>query len=118
MLAWWVIFQVWPRWPLRLVSDERCRDQDPSCSFGTGLVNFILTAAILTAATVAVGWIVLWVIRVRPAWPIAVLGPVVGWLLLQLAGGILNNLPVLLLAVAFAFSYGMAGLISTPRRKG
>jgi hypothetical protein len=57
----------------------------------------------------------LWVLRMRPAWPVALLGPVTllvaGWLVLVL----LPEHPVVVVAALAALSYATAGALSIRR---
>jgi hypothetical protein len=113
VLAWWAIFTRWPSWPLRLTNDREC--QDMGCALGGAFASLLIMIPLVIALTVTVGWIVLRAIRVRPAWPIAVVGPVLGWVLVLLAGGVIGEPTVWWQVAAFAVGYGFAGLLSAPR---
>jgi hypothetical protein len=86
-----------------------CRVEGFEC-LGQALVG----AAIAVPVALAAGWPLLWLLRVRPAWPVALLGPliliVVGWLGLAL----LPEHPLVVIALA-ALSYAMAGALSMRR---
>jgi hypothetical protein len=116
VLGWWAFFRAFPNLPVR-VGDEKCRN-DLGCGLGAAYVSIILTVALVIAVSVLVAWIVLWAIRMRPAWPVAILGPVVGWLLALLLAKLLHqsSLSTVWLAVlAMAAGYGLTGLITARR---
>lgn len=114
VLAWWVVFLIWPGVP-RLV-DFQGDCHQIGCAIGNAIVSLILTIALVTGLSIAVGWIVLAAVGVRPAWPIAVVGPIFGWIIVQLTNGIADGGSVLWLTVVFAVGYGVAGLLSAPRK--
>lgn len=118
VLAWWGFFRLFPELPLRLAGDEQCR-QDFGCGLGAALISVILTVSLVIAVSVAVGWGVLWAVGVRPAWLMAIVGPVAGWLLLLLADRALHPTSVRNVwevVVGMGVGYGLIALISGKRR--
>jgi hypothetical protein len=117
VLIWWGLFRLSPRWPLRLVGDDTCRS-DLGCGLGAAIVSLIITVAVVLAISMAAGWLLLWAVRVRPAWPVALVGPILGWVVWWLANPVLQHVfgdTTWRAVVAFAVGYGLAGLI-TPQR--
>src|SRR2546423_12103174 len=118
VLAWWGFFRLFPNLPVHLVGDEKCRN-DLGCGLGAAYLSIILTVTLVALVSVAVGMVVLRAIGFRPALPVAILGPVIGWLVLLVAGKALHlpSVGSLWWVVAgMAAGYGLAGLIS-PRRQ-
>jgi hypothetical protein len=73
---------------------------------------------VVLAISMAAGWLLLWAVRVRPAWPVALGGPILGWVVWWLANPVLQHVfgdTTWRAVVAFAVGYGLAGLI-TPQR--
>lgn len=112
VLFWWGLIRLWPRWPLNIVRDDSCRNF--GCALGTALISLVLTVAVILAGSIAIGWVLLWAIRVRPAWPVAILGPVLGWVLLQLIGQAQTG-SVGWIVLGMAIGYAFAGFISARR---
>jgi hypothetical protein len=112
VLVWRLIFRLAPNWPPRIGRGDQCRDF--GCALGAALTSLVLTLAVVIASSMVVGWVVLRAIRVRPAWPVAILGPVLGWAILALAGQAQSG-SVGWLVPGMAVGYGLAGLISAPR---
>lgn len=117
VLGWWAFFRAFPGLPFKLVTgDERCRN-DLGCGLGAAYVSIVLTVTLVIAVSLVVGLLVLWAIRVRPGWPVAVLGPVLGWLIALLLGRSLHvSLSLGVAMGAMAVGYGVAGLL--PARRG
>src|SRR5438094_108700 len=113
VLAWWGIFRLAPNWPLRIARSDRC--QDFGCALGAALADLALTAVVVIASSMAAGWVVLRAFRVRPAWPVAILGPVLGWAILQLVGQAQSG-SVGWILPAMAVGYGLAGFVSVRRK--
>jgi uncharacterized membrane protein HdeD (DUF308 family) len=116
VLGWWAFFMAFPDLPVHLVGDERCRN-DLGCGLGAAYLSIVITVTLVVAASVVVGLLVLRAIRVRPGWPVAVLGPVLGWLVALLLGNAMHESLSLGLAMgAMAVGYGVAGML--PARRG
>ena len=112
VLVWSGIFRLAPHWPTSIVRSDQCRDF--GCALGAALTGLVLTAAVVIAGSMVVGWVVLRAIRVRPAWPVAILGPVVGWAILLLIGQAQSGSLGWILP-AMAAGYALAGFVSARR---
>ena len=117
VLGWWGFFRAFPDLPVHLIGDEKCRN-DLGCGLGAAYVSIVITVTLVIAVSVVVAWIVLSAIQVRPAWPVAILGPVFGWLVALLLGKAVHeaSLSLGVAVAAMAAGYGLAGLVSARRR--
>jgi hypothetical protein len=114
VLVWWGVFRAWPQLAIDLVPNEGCANL--GCALGAALVSLVLAVALVVMLSIAIGWLVLHAARVRPAWPAALLGPVLGWVIGWLADPVLPEHPVIMLVPPVALGYGLAAIASTPRK--
>jgi hypothetical protein len=78
VLVWWAVFLLNPRLPATMVDEPSC-DGALECSggsLGAIMVDLLLTVLVMVMSSVVASWPVLWLLRVRPSWPVALLGPV------------------------------------------
>lgn len=117
VLGWWAFFRAFPELPVHLIGDEKCRN-DLGCGLGAAYLSIVITVTLVLAVSVLVAWIVLSAIRIRPAWPVAILGPVLGWLVALLLGKALHeaSLSLGVAVAAMAAGYALAGLLPARRR--
>jgi hypothetical protein len=116
VLIWWGAFKLVPNLVFRIDKPEGCNEI--GCALSAALASVVLTIALVVAMSVALAWIILSLLGVRPALPVALLGPVLGFalaLLISRGFEFVFGQSVPLLALAAAAGYGVAGLV-TPKR--
>lgn len=93
VLGWWGFFLLFPELPFSLVEPEvsgsSCEAARVLCELAgaaTGaLLGLLLTTTLVLSLSLPIGWGLLWLLRVRPALPTALLGPVLAWLVGSMA---------------------------------
>lgn len=118
MVIWWAIFHNWPDLFFPHLVD--CGPNPSlSCGLGGAIVGVALVVGVVVALSVLAGWLLLWVARVHPAWPVALAGPIIAGLLTWLSNPITHVLlgqSILRALLPVAVGYGLAGLIIRGRR--
>jgi hypothetical protein len=117
VVIWWAIFHNWPDLLFPHLVD--CGPNPTlSCGLGGAIVGVILVIGVVVALSVLGGWLLLWLAQLRPAWPVAVAGPIIAGLLTWLTNPITHVLfgqSILRALLPVAVGYGLAGLIIRSR---
>lgn len=123
VLGWWGFFLLFPDLPLSLVSPGRpggdCEAVRALCeaagAVGGAMISFVFTIALVLGLSLPIGWGLLWLFRVRPAYPTALLGPVLAWVIGSTAdrlGGIAGGEPPVALALCVGIGYAAAAFVT------
>jgi hypothetical protein len=116
VLVWWAIFRAAPDAFFNLVGVDCAPNADLGCALGGAILSVIVAVIVVVAVSIVVGWFVLWAIGVRPAWAVALVGPVLGWVIAWLAEPVLTSMfgsGVARVAVPVALGYGLAAAITS-----
>lgn len=122
VLLWWAVFSIAPGLLTGLVGaeDVACAPgADFGCALGAALLSVVLGVAVVVAASIVLGWLVLRLFGVRPAWLVALLGPVLGWALAWLGSAPLSAAfgdSVWRVFVPITLAYGIAGSLTARKR--
>jgi hypothetical protein len=116
VLIWWAIFKAAPDSVFSLVGVDCAPNADLGCALGGAILSVIVAVIVVVAVSIVVGWIVLWAIGVRPAWAVALVGPVLGWVLAWLGEPVLTSMfgsGVARVAVPMGLGYALAAAITS-----
>ncbi|NIJ12572.1 hypothetical protein FHU38_002916 [Saccharomonospora amisosensis] len=124
VLGWWGFFLGFPDLPFSLVSPRQvgsdCEAARVLCeaasAVGGALISFLLTTALVLGLSLPIGWGLLWLLRVRPAYPTALLGPVLAWAIGSMADrltSIAGGEPPVALAGCAGIGYATAAFVTT-----
>jgi hypothetical protein len=117
VVIWWAIFHNWPDLFFPHLVD--CGPNPSlSCGLGGAIAGVALVISTVVALSVLAGWLLLWVAQVRPAWPVALAGPILAGLLTWLSNPVTHVLfgqSILRALLPVAVGYGLAGLIIRKR---
>jgi hypothetical protein len=118
VVVWWAIFHNFPDLLFPHLVDCGL-NPTLSCGLGGAIAGVILVVGVVVAVSVLAGWLLLGVAQVRPAWPVALAGPIIAGLLTWLTNPITHVLlgqSILRALLPVAVGYGLAGLIIRTRR--
>ncbi|GAA4415975.1 hypothetical protein GCM10023148_12710 [Actinokineospora soli] len=127
VLAWWAILSTWPEAVFTLVGadDVSCPEaQGWGCEIGAAFLSVILGVTLIISSGVGLVWWGLSLVGVRPAWPVALLGPVFTLFAVWVGDKALGELGALGSAlVPVAAGYALAALVTArvpgpPRVRG
>lgn len=113
VLGWWWVFSAAPNLAINL-TDTTCADF--GCALGAALVSFIVTIAMVVSVSMVVGWALLWTVGVRPAWLVAITGPILAWVVGWLAQSIIPS-GIWRFLIPVAIGYAVAGLLTSRQAK-
>lgn len=122
--GWWGFFLLFPELPFSLVDPGALSSDCESARFlcelagaaAGALLSFLLTTTLVLGLSVPIGWGLLWLLRVRPALPAALLGPVLAWFIGSTADhivGITGGEAPVWLACWVALGYATAAFVTT-----
>lgn len=118
VVLWWVVFSVAPGLFFTLVNLDCRGSSGLSCALGTAFISIIVGVTLVVTISVLLGWLVLRAVGIHPAWPVALIGPPLAWVLSLLADPVLHAMfgqSAGRLIPPFALGYGLAALLTTRR---
>jgi hypothetical protein len=105
VLIWWTLFTAAPN-----LTNPTCSD------LGCALTSAYLTIAVIVVLSMLIGWIILTAVGVRPAALVAIVSPIIAWVIGWLADPAFGS-GLWRYLVPVAVGYGIAGLLTTRQAK-
>ena len=119
VLVWWAVLTIWPGSVFSLVEAKSVSCPEApgwGCELGAVFLNIIIGITLIVWGGVGLAWWLLSLVGVRPAWPVALLGPVFTLFAIWVGDAALKHLGSLgSVLVPVALGFALAALVTTRR---